>query len=55
MADPDRFSEAQNAILDRIIEVAPHHKTATGLLALAEAFAWASMPGQPHGSTSRSA
>ncbi len=50
MADEDRYEAARNAILDRVVNIAPSITSSTSLLALAEAFAWASMPGQPHGS-----
>lgn len=49
MADEDRYEAARNAILDRVVNIAPSITSSTSLLALAEAFAWASMPGQPHG------
>jgi hypothetical protein len=45
----EQYEEAQKAVYDRIIAIAPKVSGTVGLLQLAEAFAWVSMPGQPHG------
>jgi hypothetical protein len=41
--------EAQEAILNKIVSFASGSGTPTGLLQLAEAWAWLAVPGQPHG------
>jgi hypothetical protein len=53
MTNDDRFTEVQRVIYDRVAELTPK-ATIDSLLKLAEAFAWASAPGQPHGSSHRS-
>ncbi len=42
------IDDAQKALLERIVELAPEAQMG-GILLLAEAFAWAVAPAQPHG------
>jgi hypothetical protein len=46
--DAKKGTEARNAVLDRAAELAPG-ASATMLLQIAEAVAWATYPNQPHG------
>jgi hypothetical protein len=49
----EEFNEAQKVIYDRIIALAPRVTNTLTLLQLAEAFAWTSVPSQPHGGAAR--
>jgi hypothetical protein len=44
------YEEAHSALIDRIAELAPRANPVT-ILRLAEALAWMTQPGQPHGSS----
>jgi hypothetical protein len=41
--------EARQAIIDAIAKMAPKAATVKGVLTLAEAYAWVTVPGQAHG------
>jgi hypothetical protein len=47
---PDLESEARETLLKAIAAAADGATSPTGLLKLAEAYAWVVSPGQPHGS-----
>lgn len=50
--DADLAAEARDSLLRAIAEQARRAPNATTLLRLAEAYAWAVEPDQPHGGTS---
>ena len=44
--------QARNALLDRIVELAPRASSTASLVTLAEAYAWVISPHQSHGAKS---
>jgi hypothetical protein len=48
-AEKQKWDQARDAILDRILELAKEEGKSHVVLNLAEAYAWLSSPGQSHG------